>query len=630
MPDLSVLIPARNEVFLAQTIADVVANLRGDTEVIAVCDGGWPDPPIADHPRVQLIYLPTPIGQRAATNLAARASAARYVMKLDAHCALAEGFDVELVRAGDELGPDVTQIPAMINLHAFNWRCRACGRETYQGPRPERCAADVAHDRELAVMPPACGEAQGFDQVLVWQPRRRRAQGNGSAGAGGFARTEFWRFDQELKFAYKGPVIRGQEQAEIADVMSSVGACFVMRRDRFLELGGLDEDHGSWGAFGTEIACKSWLSGGRQVVNKRTWFAHMFRTNGAFSFPYAIRGADQDYARRYSQNMWYGNLWPGQTRPLSWLLDHFWPIRGWADVKGAERLAFVRARGAAFRASVAPSPASILVPRAERPVAPAVPTKSLVYYSDLRLDPTIARAVQAQLRRAAPGLPIAVVTLQPTDFRGDVNLVLDLERGYLAMFRQILAGLEALDTDVAFLVEHDILYHPSHFAFVPPRRDVFYYNRHTWKVDAETGRALHYRCDQTSGLCADRALLVEHYRRRVKVIEAEGYHRNFGFEPGTNRWSRALDPHGADHWFSPQPNIDIRHGRNLTPSRWRQDQFRNRRTCQGWTESDEVPGWGRTRGRFAELLATILETPAAQGSIDDVASHGQEEEPSHV
>ena len=54
--------------------------------------------------------------------------------------------------------------------------------------------------------------------------------------------------------------------------------------------------------------------------------------------------------------------------------------------------------------------------------------------------------------------------------------------------------------------------------------------------------------------------------------------------------------------MSPKPNIDIRHKHNLTPSRWRKDQFRDKRHCQGWTEADEVPGWGKTKGRFEEFL----------------------------
>jgi hypothetical protein len=54
--DLSVLIPARNEIFLKNTIEDILKNMRGDTQVIAVLDGYWPDPPIMDNDRVVLIH----------------------------------------------------------------------------------------------------------------------------------------------------------------------------------------------------------------------------------------------------------------------------------------------------------------------------------------------------------------------------------------------------------------------------------------------------------------------------------------------------------------------------------------------------------------------------------------------
>jgi glycosyltransferase involved in cell wall biosynthesis len=302
MADLSVLIPARNEMFLARTIEDVLANARGNTEVIAVLDGAWADPPIADHPRVVLIHRPEAIGQRAATNLAARLSTATYVMKLDAHCSVDEGFDLKLIAADEELGrPDVTQIPAQYNHHAFNWRCRACGRETYQGPTPVKCGD--RKDEELDVPKPPCGKSDGFDRVMVWKPRHRKAAGNGSEGRGHLVRTEFWRFDQHLHFQYWDSYReRAAAKGEIADVMSSLGACFFMRRDRFFELGGLDEAHGSWGQFGTEIACKSWLSGGRHVVNKRTWFSHLFRTQGGdFGFPYPQPNAAVDRARQHSR-----------------------------------------------------------------------------------------------------------------------------------------------------------------------------------------------------------------------------------------------------------------------------------------------------------------------------------------
>ncbi len=38
--DLSILIPARNEMFLKPTVLDVIKNRRARTEIIVVCDGG--------------------------------------------------------------------------------------------------------------------------------------------------------------------------------------------------------------------------------------------------------------------------------------------------------------------------------------------------------------------------------------------------------------------------------------------------------------------------------------------------------------------------------------------------------------------------------------------------------------
>ena len=228
----------------------------------------------------------------------------------------------------------------------------------------------------------------------------------------------------------------------------------------------------------------------------------------------------------------------------------------------------------------------------------------MVYYSDCRLDARIAAACMKVLNRSVNGHDLVSVTLQPLDYGRNIHM--PLERGVLTMFKQILAGLEACRAEVVFLTEADVLYHASHFEFTPPRADRFYYNENTWKVDAATGQALFYYCKQTSGLCAYRELLVEHYKKRVAKVEAEGYSRNMGYEPGTHRPPRGVDDYKAERWMSAQPNIDIRHDGNLTRSRWRQDQFRNKNACLGWQMADEVPGWGRTKGRFEDFLKENL------------------------
>jgi glycosyltransferase involved in cell wall biosynthesis len=525
--------------FLPNTIEDILKNIRGDTEIIAILDGSWPTTPIEDHPQVTLVYHPVSIGQRAATNEAARLSNAEFVMKCDAHCAFDEGFDIKLM---EECEKDWTVIPRMYNLHVFDWVCTSCGHRKYQGPEPpkcEKCEGIVVRD-------------------MVWKPRWRRM-------------TDFARFDHDLHFqywsAYKD---RSEAQGDIADVMCSVGACWFMRRDRYWELGGTDEKHGSWGQMGVEMACKAWLSGGRQVVNKKTWFSHLFRTQPGFSFPYHHTDAATGQARSYSKKLWMDNTWPKAVHKLEWLIKKFAPVPDWPEYNTPTQ------------------------------TTQGQMSKGIVYYTDNRLDKVMFKGVQRQIVRCVDGHSIVSVSLKAIDF--GKNIVFDGKRGILTMFKQILVGLETSDADIVFLCEHDILYHPSHFRFVPRRPDAFYYNENTWKVDAKTGQALFYYTKQTSGLCAYRTLLVEHYQKRVAKVESEGYSHNMGFEPGCHRPPRGVDNHPAERWMSPYPNIDLRHEHNLTRSRWNQDQFHNKNACLGWKMADEVPGWGQTKGRIDALI----------------------------
>jgi len=201
-------------------------------------------------------------------------------------------------------------------------------------------------------------------------------------------------------------------------------------------------------------------------------------------------------------------------------------------------------------------------------------------------------AVQRQIDNCRNGYELISVSLNSLDF--GTNFTVQYKRGALTMFRQILMGLEKSQADIAFLVEHDILYHPSHFEFVPPRKDVFYYNINVIKLDAANGRTLKlddYR--QQGTLCGYRDFLIQHYRRRVALVEKNGFSMQMGFEPGTHRRDARVDDFGSDVWKSEFPNIDIRHKLNMTPTRWKKEQFRNQRYTAGWTEGNyrSIPGW---------------------------------------
>lgn len=577
MAELTVIIPARNEMFLKQTVDNVLANMRGDSDIIIICDGNWPIEPIPDNPKVRLIYHPVSIGQRAATNEGARVTQSKYIMKLDAHCAVDEGFDVKLMA---DCEYDWTVIPRMYNLHAFDRVCKDCGHRAYQGPTEcEKC------------------KSKNIERSLVWEPRASRC-------------TDYARFDKTMHFQYWGAYKhRDDHDARlIDDTMTSVGACFFMHRERFWDLGGLDEQHGSWGQFGVEMACKAFLSGGRHVVNKKTWFAHMFRTQGGdFGFPYPISGKQVDRARKYSQDLWKNNKWPLATRKLEDLLQFYYPVPDWHEPETQQSIGPTTPAHAVAPAAQDTEDTNTTQELHPLPALPlteglAQPTKGILYYTDNRLDGTaIGMAAQYQLLQT--DLPITAVSLRPIEFGR--NIVLSLERGYLTMAKQILAGLEAMDTDVVFFCEHDVLYHPTHFDFTPPTRETYYYNMNVWKLNAETGHAVTYITKQLSGLCAYRDVLLRHFRERVRRIEAHGFSRAMGFEPGSHGRKERIDDVKSAEWRSEYPNVDIRHDKNLTASRWNPSQFRDKRNCQGWTESDSIPGWGKTEGRFGDWLDTI-------------------------
>ena len=303
---ISVLIPSRNEFLLKKTIETTLEASEGEIEIVAVCDGYWPDPPIGDDDRVILIHHSEPVGQRQAVNEAAGIAKGKYILKTDGHSTFDKGFDIKLAA---DCEYDWTVIPRMYNLHAFDWVCKNNHR-FYQDK------ADPHKENKC----PDCNEIMEIE--YVWKIRKHK-------------KTDFMRISPNLRVQYwNNYKKRDEAKGDIVDVMNGQGACWFQHKDRFLELGGLDEKHGSWGQVGVEVAMKAWLSGGRHVVNKKTWFAHMFRTTGSFSFPYKIRASAQEYAREYSRDLWLNDKWPMATRKFQWLIDKFSPIPDWPDEKG--------------------------------------------------------------------------------------------------------------------------------------------------------------------------------------------------------------------------------------------------------------------------------------------------------
>jgi hypothetical protein len=307
--DLSIILPSRKEMFLARTIQDILENIEADTEIIAVLDGAWSAPPVLQHDRVNIVYVPEAVGQRAATNLACKLAQGKYVMKLDAHCSFDQGFDRKMLDGFAEVGDEVTMTPIMRNLWAFDWKCYSCGWKRYQGPTPERCED--------------CGSKK-IRRKMVWVGKKN---------------PQSWSycFDAEPHFQYfedykhRPEVIEAKNKTGFTETMSLQGSCWMATRKKYWELDLGGENLGSWGNQGLQVACATWLSGGSVLVNHKTWYAHMFRTQGGdFGFPYEQRGREVQKTKKTVKELFWNKKHPKQIYPVSWLVEKFSPVKGWS------------------------------------------------------------------------------------------------------------------------------------------------------------------------------------------------------------------------------------------------------------------------------------------------------------
>lgn len=294
--------------WLSRTVQDILENSEADTEVVVLLDGKEADPPLPADTRVSSIYVNKSVGQRGGANLAADLSRGKYIMKVDAHCSFDKGFDRKMLEMFDEVGDDVTAVPIMRNLHVFDWACyhNYCGWSSYQGPTPTVC--------------PKCGKSDKLRRRMQWVGKKR-------------PQSVSYSFDSEPHFQYFNDYTKRDEYKTMRDEkgytesMSLQGSCFMLSRKRYFELNICDENLGNWGNQGVEVACKTWLSGGRVLVNHNTWYAHLFRTQGGdFGFPYPLGGKESQKTKENVKNVFWKTGFRGQKYPISWLIERFWPI----------------------------------------------------------------------------------------------------------------------------------------------------------------------------------------------------------------------------------------------------------------------------------------------------------------
>ena len=229
--------------------------------------------------------------------------------------------------------------------------------------------------------------------------------------------------------------------------------------------------------------------------------------------------------------------------------------------------------------------------------------KSAIYYTVNQVDKKIMQICQDQIRRAFKGNIVSVST-EPIRFGRNVCLP-SLKRSVPGMVKRILVALLESDDDIIFFLEDDVLYHPSHFDFTPPRKDIYYYNVNNWRWDYPNDRLITYDyLKSLSGMCCYKELAINHYQKMMERIirdkrdwnyeKEESWARSWGYEPGTKPIKKGgFSDEEHEIWKSEFPNIDIRHTTNFTKRKTRPEDFKHLPDMSTWKETtlDEIPGW---------------------------------------
>lgn len=222
---LSIIIPSRSDQWLQKTVDDLLLKAEGEIEIIVVYDGRWSV--LRDDPRVVQLHhgeLFNNYGMRASINLGMRIAQGEYVMKIDEQCMVDQGFDLKLIADCED---NWVVIPRRLRLDADKWEVTSDGR------RP-------------------------IDYMQVDYPYQRPY--DKTCGLHGAE----WKRE-------------GREEILIDDTPTMQGSCYFTKKSYWFELfpNGLDDvNYGTFTQEAQEISMKVWLSGGRIVVNKKTWYAH--------------------------------------------------------------------------------------------------------------------------------------------------------------------------------------------------------------------------------------------------------------------------------------------------------------------------------------------------------------------
>lgn len=275
---ISIIVPVYKEPFVNKTLMSLLMNSEKEVEILPIIDGCDLSEPLIEHKNIRVITHYKNLGMRACINTGVENAKGDLIMKIDAHCVVAKGYDTVLSGMVED---NWLVIPRRYSLNFNKWE------------RDEKKKYSDYHYINFPVY------------------------------------THYgW---------YMGPHVWQKEGPVVDDTMSFQGSCWVANKKYFKEhIYPLDDRRETYGTFSQdqqEIGLKYWLGGGAIKVNKYVWYAHLSKRGyhydkGLFSRRYK-KNRHTASQNNYGLKHWITDSEPNMIHPFSWLIHKFWPVPDW-------------------------------------------------------------------------------------------------------------------------------------------------------------------------------------------------------------------------------------------------------------------------------------------------------------
>ena|SRR3990167_14946 len=295
MSKVSIIIPSRVEKLenLEKTLKSIYENAMGEFEVIL----GYNGAPYYNfaYPNLKEIRFPENIGIKANINALAATATGEYLFKLDAHCSVGKGFD-EILKVDFE--PDWIVMPRF-KIIKDDWSIQM------------RDGQEEFYDYFYLSCPFTDPRGFRFKAGGHWKERTKER----------LPLYPIMTFDENQG---QPEVIFGSEIDETPQIH---GSGWMMTKDRFFELGGFPNidpyGHAQEPAW---LALKNWLMGGKVMINKKTWYAHLHQDGSVKGYRYTREQERHSYdvaARHFVGDK--GNY----LHNFEWFVEKFYPMPTW-------------------------------------------------------------------------------------------------------------------------------------------------------------------------------------------------------------------------------------------------------------------------------------------------------------